>query len=70
MITLLLKNVPDSLKARLEKSAMTHHLSVNQEAIQLLPDALDSTPALPNAKKIRLPFDNKFVGRAKRLGRA
>lgn len=40
MPTLVLRNVPDELYARLKQAAATHHRSMNQEAIVALKAAL------------------------------
>ena len=70
MATLLLKNVPETLRARLQKSAKAHQRSMNQEAILSLADALDAAAPLPKPVRINQPFDNAFIDRAKRMGRA
>jgi plasmid stability protein len=69
MATLLIKNIPEKLRHRLQKTAKEHQRSMNQQAILSLADALDAMEALPKPMKIREPFDNSFINRAKRTGR-
>ena len=69
MASLLIKNIPETLRRRLQKTAKQHRRSMNQHAIHCIADALDASAVLPKPIRIQVPFDNKFVNRAKRQAR-
>jgi antitoxin FitA len=77
--TLTLKNVPDSLYARLKTAALAHRRSLNSEAIVslesvLMPRKLDSGEHVARARALRAtlasaPFDTPDIDSFKREGR-
>ena len=70
MANLLIKNLPDKLRDMLQATAKKHQRSMNQQAILSLADALDAAKPLPRPVRIKTPFDNSFINRAKRQGRS
>ena len=68
--SLLIKNIPEKLRSQLQKTAKQHQRSMNQQAIICLADALDAGKPLPRPAAIKVPFDNAFIKRAKRIGRS
>lgn len=70
MANLLIKNMPQRLRDKLQKTAKDHQRSMNQQAILSLADALDAAVPLPRPVRIKAPFDNAFINRAKRQGRS
>jgi len=70
MANLLIKNMPEALRDKLQKTAKQHQRSMNQQAIKLLTDAMDAAKSLPKPMRIKTPLNNSFINRAKRQGRA
>jgi plasmid stability protein len=82
MATLTLKNVPDTLVARLKAEARENRRSLNQETLLRLERSIDhrqpDNPSETLAALRRLhekmahlpPVDEEFINRAKRQGRA
>lgn len=85
MASLLIKDIPESLRLKIKRLAKEHRRSMNQEAIYVLENAvggqfgpqiasaperdLDWSGPLPEPVKIKKPFTSEFINKAKREGR-
>lgn len=73
MTTLVLKNFPEELHAKLKVSAEKNHRSMTKEAIALLQSSLESSGGnreLPPLVKGKFPLTQKMLNEAKREGRS
>mgnify|MGYP003967049711 FL=1 len=74
MSTLVIKNFPEQLHAKLKVRAAEQHRSMGQEAIVLIDAALGEPPqevrAAPRSHKGRFLITQTFIDDAKRAGRS
>jgi hypothetical protein len=72
MTSILLKNVPEDLKKRIQRQAEENRRSLNQQILMMLEDASAPVPHIPPPKPIkpRKPFTHQWLMKAIRQGRA
>jgi plasmid stability protein len=70
MSSLLIKNMPEDLHARLKESARSHRRSMTQEALLMLEQSLSLGPVkFPAPVKLKKPVTAAMIRRAIREGR-
>lgn len=73
MVTLVIKNLPDYLHAKLKSRAVAQHRSMTGEAIALLEAGLavdNQVREIPPPYKGKLPLTGALIDEAKRSGRS
>ncbi len=70
MASLILKNIPEKLHARLKEEAVKHRRSMMQEAIMILEESLDILPVeFPPPVKANKTINQKMLKKAIAEGR-
>lgn len=71
MASLLIKNIPEELRKKLKEQADLNHRSMNKQAVSILELALErpGIGKLPSPFKAKIFITDKWLNRAKKLGR-
>jgi plasmid stability protein len=72
MASLVIKNLPEDIHARLKAAAVKNHRSMTGQAVAILEEGLGAKRSADMPKPIAFPFKitQEFLDRAKREGRA
>jgi plasmid stability protein len=71
MSSLLIKNIPESLRKKLKEQAEINHRSMNKQVVSILEQALvhPGSGQFPPPVKLKFKVTNAWLNKAKRWGR-